>query len=421
MTEKEMQELLLKNGRIWSPSAPINTVDLFAGRLQQISTVSEAVNGRGRHAILYGDRGVGKTSLANILREHLSGYLAVRIIKVNCSATDTFENVWRKAFSEIPMILENPQASPENALPQIEEYTLDQYLANYTHIGPGEIRKLLERACDSESEILIVFDEFDTLAPEHRRIFADTIKDLSDNSSSVTILLVGVTSDVADLISDHQSIDRCLTQIQMPPMTKRELQTIITKRLKELNMTMSPDASDLIVSLSQGYPHYTHLLGHQAATKAISTQRTHITSSDTFYAINYAVQATHRTIRGAYQKAAESRRGGSIYPQVLLACALAKMDDMGYFRASDVSEPLTEIMGEAYSAQDFTSHLNNFSTDQARGPVLERWGERNRYRYRFHNAMLKPFIIMKGLDDKTITGSLLEKLTGMIVPDSPSN
>ena len=63
----EMREKAFMLGTVFKPSAPINREDLFAGRLSQIRDVVDAINQQGQHAVLYGKRGVGKTSLANMI------------------------------------------------------------------------------------------------------------------------------------------------------------------------------------------------------------------------------------------------------------------------------------------------------------------------------------------------------------------
>ena len=53
----------------FSPSAPITSKKSFYGRYDQLSKVENAVLEKGQHIIMYGERGVGKTSLANIAEE----------------------------------------------------------------------------------------------------------------------------------------------------------------------------------------------------------------------------------------------------------------------------------------------------------------------------------------------------------------
>ena len=48
------------------PSAPIDRRSLFSGRTDQIAELFSVVAQPGAHAVVYGERGVGKTSLAAV-------------------------------------------------------------------------------------------------------------------------------------------------------------------------------------------------------------------------------------------------------------------------------------------------------------------------------------------------------------------
>ena len=74
--EQTWMEMEIQARKLFSPSAPINEADLFSGRLEQISRIVNAVAERGRHAVLYGERGVGKTSLGNIFHK-LTGSIGI--------------------------------------------------------------------------------------------------------------------------------------------------------------------------------------------------------------------------------------------------------------------------------------------------------------------------------------------------------
>src|SRR4051812_31280854 len=85
------------------PGAPIDRAALFAGRSETLSDVIRAVAQRGQHVILFGERGVGKTSLANILSEMLTqaGWTGLGCGTINADPTDDFSSLMRKAFREI--------------------------------------------------------------------------------------------------------------------------------------------------------------------------------------------------------------------------------------------------------------------------------------------------------------------------------
>jgi len=98
-----------------------------------------------------------------------------------------------------------------------------------------------------------------------------------------------------------------------------------------------------------------------------------------------------------YSTSIFSSRQETIYPKVLLACALAKKDETGCFRAVDVREPLSRLVGKEYTTTSaFNRQLNQFC-EEARGNILEKKGVERHYRFRFTNAMMPPYIVMEGL------------------------
>lgn len=405
MKETEKKELIFRCGRVFSPAAPINKLDLFAGRLKQIEKVSDAINTRGQHAVIFGERGVGKTSLANILQDMLVSQ-GVLVVKVNCQ-DDNYQGAWRKAFAEITIDVEE-DVMGITSRKKINAFTADRLFEG--EFGPGEVRRFFQRVYNSQ-EVVTIFDEFDRLLNgKTQRLFADTIKDLSDNSIPTTLVMVGVAGDVDDLIKEHASIDRALVQVQMPRMPGSELTDIMKKALGSLAMTIQPDGMDLVVLLSQGLPHYTHLLGKESAIATLKEGRTKISLADVRKGIKNAVENSMESVQNSYQKAIRSQRKETLFREVLLACALAEVDDQGYFASADVRAPLCKITGKSYDIPNFSQHLDKFSSDQGRGPVLERSGTSRRFRFRFVNPLLQPYVIMRGLADNVVTGDVLELL-----------
>src|SRR5262249_44508991 len=95
--------LKLELGKVFSPAAPIDEKELFAGRTQQVSTVTDAIIQRGQHVIIFGERGVGKTSLGSVLSDFLQQAVKQNILTphVNCDVKDDYNTVWKKVFSQI--------------------------------------------------------------------------------------------------------------------------------------------------------------------------------------------------------------------------------------------------------------------------------------------------------------------------------
>jgi hypothetical protein len=328
-------------------------------------------------------------------------------VKVNCDQQDdTFFKVWKKALAEIELAeeIDGMGFVPSKT---IRVSTLADELD--FSAGPNDVRRILQRLTRA-TELVIIFDEFDKFKdPKAQRLFADTIKNLSDNSIKATLVVVGVADNVDGLIKEHASIDRALVQIQMPRMNTDELGEIIAKAMKQLGMKMHREGTELIIMISQGLPHYTHLLGQQCTIMAIKGGQKTVREKDVQNGIVAAIENSQQSIKTDYEDATLSPRKDTLFRQVLLACALAKVDESGYFSASGVREPLSKIMGEEYDIPWFSQHLDKFSSDD-RGEVLEKTGKPRRFRFRFRNPLLQPYVIMRGLENKRIAGELIALL-----------
>lgn len=401
-------QLAFQVGSVFTPGAPINDRELFAGRIEQIRQILSAVSQRGYHAVLFGERGVGKTSLSNVLVDLLrdtgaTGYLLSR---VNCDASDDYTSLWRKALRDIIVTKSRPgigfTAEQINSSQSIVDALPDV-------LTPDEVRRVLTHLSEGVT-LVVVFDEFDRIQNAAvTTIMADTIKMLSDYSVPATILLIGVADSVDNLIKEHQSTERALVQVPMPRMSNDEVKEIISKGINRLKITIEADAMSHMVSLSQGIPYITHLLALHTVRAAAQAKATNIVASHLSVGIERALDQWQQSIKSAYYEATKSPQPGHIYKEVLLACALTEVDDLRYFTAASVRKPLRIITGRQYEIPNFAKHLKELS-DPVRGQILQRTGEKRRIRYRFASPILRPYIIMRGFGDKIITKTMLNKI-----------
>ena len=373
----------------------------------QVNNILRAVSQRGYHAILYGERGVGKTSLSNVLADFLrdagQNYLLPR---VNCDSTDTFSSLWRKALQDM-VISKRRQGIGFNAQDiETTQSVIDELPADIT---PDDVRRTLEEL--SKGIVLVViFDEFDRV-PDRAvtRAMADTIKALSDYSVNATILLIGVADSIDDLIEEHQSIERAIVQVAMPRMSADETKQIVKNGLARLRMEIDDSSLDEISSLSQGLPYVTHLLALQSVRAALEDKSLSIRNAHVEAGMRNALDQWQQSIKSAYYDATKSQQPDNIFKEVLLACALASMDDLGYFTAAAVRYPLNVITGGHYDIPNFARHLKEFS-EAGRGTILQRVGNVRRLRYRFRSPLMRPYIVMRGFSEGLLSKASLSKI-----------
>ena len=145
--------------RAFTPASPVTIRDIFQGRTEQTRQILDAVAGTGQHVVLYGERGVGKTSLANILSVMLdSDYIVAR---ANCDSGDSFSQVWEKLFHRIHLSSTNRGVGflPDGTTKRIPVLGSVQ---NGNPATVAEIRNAIE-SLSTIKPCVFVIDEFDRI------------------------------------------------------------------------------------------------------------------------------------------------------------------------------------------------------------------------------------------------------------------
>jgi hypothetical protein len=320
------------------------------------------------------------------------------VAKVNCDAGDDFASIWQKAFKDIVHTEVQP-AIGFTGNPSMTFTNLAERLPLI--VQPDDVRRLLTDV-SSVFPTLIVLDEFDRLTDKVvPTLISDTIKGLSDFGVGASILLIGVASSVDELIVAHQSIERALVQIHMPRLPEEEIKEIFSKGMARLEMQMDGSAISHLTDLSQGLPYIAHLLALNSTRAALDQRTLTITRTHVDTGIVWSLEQWQESVKSAYYEAVKSAQPGNIYKEVLLACALAEVDDRGYFTAASVRTPLSKITGRSLDIPNFARHLKEFS-DVRRGGIITRTGTLRRFRFRFVSPLMRPYIIMRGYKEKMI-------------------
>jgi Cdc6-like AAA superfamily ATPase len=379
----------------FTPGPAINEVAQFAGRKATIQRLQDIAAERARHAIIFGERGVGKTSLSNIFHKDLNTPTrVVREIAVDADSADSFDSLWRKVFRRIQW--------PDDDGP------LDLQFAG-GEIEPDHVYLQLARFGQNELPIIII-DEYDRIKDESCRILmTDLLKALTRLPNNPTLVLVGVAENIVTLVRDHASISRNLVQVPMHRMTNEEISEVVTSRTRRLRMKITQDAVWRITYFSAGLPFYAHSLGKYSALTAIENQRLDIDENTVLSSIDRCMADVDYMITESYTRATEKiYRKGNIFAQVLAACALTETNDIGQFTAAAVEEPLSAIMGKTYEVPSFSFHLNEMSGPE-RGAVLRKTGARRTFQYHFSEATMQPYIIMKSLKEGIISKEVFDR------------
>jgi Cdc6-like AAA superfamily ATPase len=412
MTEEQKNKLLYRLlPRAFNPAGPISEKDMFMGRSKQIDNAMEAILQPNQHLVIIGERGVGKTSLANVIYDimkELETSIGFIYAKVNCGRSESFTSLWKSILRSVRFTKTTRKAGlgVDDSASTKEISTLADTIPE-DRVTPSRIVELV-----GNRPGVWIFDEFNTLTRREAQPFADLLKALSDSSSKSKLILVGVAESLATLIEDHASVERSIRQVIMPRMNVKELGQIITGAEKKTGLVFSPKVQQVIVKLSQGLPYFVHQLGLCSGKAAVNGDRTTVDRTQLLAGIADAIDSSEQSLQEAYRLAIHSQKPQALYREVLLACALARTDAFGYFQQSAVIGPLSRIRNRAVVPGMYAAHLTAFCAPE-RGPVLVRRGARRNYVYRFMNPLLQPYAIMHGIKEGHVQSDWLDSLVGI--------
>jgi hypothetical protein len=197
-----------------------------------------------------------------------------------CSTVDTYASIWTGILEEAEVVSLRYKTGFGSGYESVLQSAAKLFRGEDP--TPNSVRQVLQTlASSSQLPVVVVVDEFDRIETSGtRRLFADTIKILSDQAILATLVLVGAGDTIDELIVEHASVQRSLLQIRMPRMSDEEITQIIRNGMDAAGLQVERGFVREVINLSQGLPHYAHLMSQHAAIGALLGGRSLVRKSD---------------------------------------------------------------------------------------------------------------------------------------------
>lgn len=381
------------------PFAPINLPEFLRGRRTHIETLQRELAAAGRQVAIYGERGVGKTSLANVAW-YFARISEERSYLARCEQGSTYETIFGELLRQAGMTYlpgdREDEVSYDGGLGAGIVSASRKKVTRSTSVSLESTRSirpalLLERFAKEDG--LLIIDEYDRVRDvgTHTRL-AETIKHFSDGDSRTKIIVVGVAETLTELIGQHQSLTRSLAQIRLERMSPQELEEIVSTGERRVGIIFEPAIRRRIIALSDGFPYYTHLLCKYASEEAGKILRSNpnarVVVSDRDYrkALESAIETAEESLIHAYQEAVITvKRKTDMFRNVLWAIAYADSTEV---QVREIAENIGQLTGKTPPVEALNNYLGPL-VKRDKGEILER--VRQGY-YRYANPLMRAYV-----------------------------
>jgi len=363
----------------FTPSQPITDRRMFAGRVDVLTTLIRSIEDQRVHVIMYGERGIGKTSLVHVLTQAAQEARYI-VVYCSCGAGSTFDEIFRAVAADVPLLFHRGFAPTDD---EAEKGGTLADLLPATSLTPRLVADLFAKL--TGTRVLVVLDEFDVCeSPDFRRNIAELMKNLSDRSIRTQLVIAGVAADLTELVAHIPSIRRNIFAMQVPKMTAGEINSLVENGEELSGVTFDKAATDFIVFVANGSPYLASLLSHHSGLAAIDKGRANVTVEDVSLAVDQALTE----FRGRISKHSQiqiDQAAKSGVRHVLGVMAGAALFNNGRFDGRDVDA----LYPSAANAANFKATIEDLASKQI---LLEVHEDEYGRGYRFSEEAVLPYL-----------------------------
>lgn len=399
-------------GEVFTPSSPVSKAMFATRRHERLQErVSEVLTERGRQLVVFGDTGVGKTSLVR----YVAAENRLRLVRVECGPT--FDELIQDALGKMLGVEEMEQVRKNSTATDFSAGLYSFFSAKAsrskgtetkTRPIPRSIGGLLAEAMDETSTDVLFLDNFENTvgrphAEDTMRSITALIKLLSDRSAESDtdpkLVVAGIPTASEALVRLDEAAARRTAQIPVGRMPDDELREIVQLGADRLNLAFDGLCIERIISLSDGFPYYTHLFCLHLARRAITEKRHEVRFEDFDGALDDILNDCDLTLRGTYRQAVETSGQVRVRKSILESVASIERREVSF---RQIREAFLGIHPQYATRQQ----LNFLST--AIRPLKEQYGilsvsgipKSKRNLYRFSNPLMRAYVRLQMTKEK---------------------
>lgn len=336
----------------FTPGQPVG-VELFTGRVEEIQRLREdaadAAKGRFKVAFLSGERGIGKTSLANFVRKLAERHHNMITVHTSLAGVASLEVAIREVFDRLLKTSQDAKWYDKvkdffgNRVQEVGLFSAQvsfapkpDELSRLVGSFDTALRRLFGRVSEDFDGMMIVMDDINGLArtaefPNWLKRFVDTVA-VGNDKPPLFLMLVGMEERRRELIEQNESLARIFDLVNIRPWSEKEASDFYRTAFSSVGMTIEDDALFIMTQYTGGLP----VLGHEIGDGAFRmSDRNHVAFAEALDGIVSAAEIVGmKHVEPRVMEAIRSARYRSILR------TLAQRDGARVFKRKEVIDEL---------------------------------------------------------------------------------
>lgn len=365
----------------------------------------ESLRQRGAQLRVFGDTGVGKTSLVAFAADEARR----NILTVECRSSHDYGDILEQAIGNIQGVKLTSYVKRRELGAEAEASGGWKCLASikgkltvktgkerhFEVVDKAPLDLLLELMVE-QGYSLLVLDNFHNVTDlDTRTEVAQTMEVLADRSASTNdlkVVVIGIAEDAHTLLTPSPSVRRRTVDIGVPRMPDDEIAAILLTGFRLLKMDAPADLVDHLVYYCDGFPFFTHMIGLNISRAAKREGSKKISKTHMSAGLLRTMNEVDETYAARVRMANE--RGGQVQPKKRLLDLLAQSSDRTW-TCKQAKETWAATYPSNSAKLQFIDAAMGSLIKPENGRVLARDQSTTPYRYRFSDPHFRTYLRLR--------------------------
>lgn len=331
---------MLVPDKVFTPGQiPVQSTNIYATRGETEELFRKTLR-RGMIPVIYGEYGVGKTSMARHVARDAEK--EDRLVNIESVADKSLQDVFSRCLEKLGYTVSTKRVDGATSMSSHEQSGQAEVSAGWakgllaskrtkTATSTQQTEEIfvvttptdsrIVEICDA-AKVILVLDELHRASAEFSSDLAKFLKIFGNAScQNFRIILLGTSSDASRLVASDPGIDRLLQEVHLKAMSPAESRYVVSEGMRSLAITIPKDVENRLVETCVGSPSILQYLSLETAEAAFERNPRIAQLKDVENALKAFVETKEARLNKSYVAAIESFGDIRYRKQILRAMA----------------------------------------------------------------------------------------------------